>query len=272
MVSLLLAIFRNFANFKYLIVKGQYTLAQLTDCHLFADKDKCGYNDINPFRSLQLLLDQAKTFNPNKLIVTGDISGDGSEQSYQHFLSLINDAGMLDKLHTIPGNHDDEKRYASLLGQYDLCSQGSLTLATWQIHGVNTMYQGTLGKISLEDLDYLADTIKQSPNQNHLVCCHHHPIACGSWMDKHNWINKHEFIQLVERYKNIKAVLFGHIHTASETQIDHCRYLSAPSSCWQWANTNDFGLANASPGLRVIELHQDGNFQTSISRLKENSY
>jgi len=264
----LFAIFRNLANVKYLIVK----LVQITDCHLFADKNKCGYNQINPFRSLQLLLNQAKLINPDRLIVTGDISGDGSEQSYQHFIRLIDDVGMLGKLHTIPGNHDDAKCYERWLGEYDLSFQDSITLANWQVHGVNTMHKGTLGKISQQDLNRLTASVEQFPTQNHLVCCHHHPIDCGSWMDKHQWLNKQMFTQMIERHDNIKLVLYGHIHTTSDIRIDHCRYLSAPSSCWQWANSKDFGLANECPGLRIVELLQDGNFNTSIRRLEESSY
>ncbi len=242
-------------------------LIQISDCHLFADKQKCGYNNINPYQSLQLLLDQALILNPDLLIVTGDISGDCSEQSYHHFIELVQQANLDKRLITIPGNHDDSQYYFTALEQFHLCSEKPKTLGQWQMHGINTMHKGTLGKVSQKELQDIATSVTRSPNLDHIICCHHHPIDCQSWMDKHEWINRQAFTDLVSLHPNIKAVIYGHIHMATDKQKDHCLYLSVPSSCWQWAATPEFAVANESPGMRILDLQEGGKLTTSIQRL-----
>ena len=64
-------------------------LLQLSDCHLFADHAQTGYG-VNPYQSLSRVLECAAGESPDYVIITGDVSGDNSEESYRHFLSLMN--------------------------------------------------------------------------------------------------------------------------------------------------------------------------------------
>ena len=90
-------------------------IIQITDCHLFSEVQKIGYNNINPYQSLQHILSEVTLRRPNVLLVTGDISGDGSGQSYQHFSRLLDETGINCQIGIIPGNHDNQAQMKHIL-------------------------------------------------------------------------------------------------------------------------------------------------------------
>ena len=106
-----------------------------------------------------------------------------------------------------------------------------------------------------------------NPEAHHLLVVHHHPFACGGWMDNHSWHNSDTFVAQVSKHQQIKAVIYGHIHHASHRQHEHCWYLSAPSTCWQWAISAQFSTSEEAPGYRVISLNNNGLVDSHIIRI-----
>ena len=246
-------------------------IIQISDCHLFADIHKVGYNDIHPLRSLERILAEVKIRQPDVLLVTGDISGDGSRNSYQLFSKVIHEAKIACRIAIIPGNHDNQAQLsANVPDEYLWLNNPRLLLPNqWHIHLLDTQYHGALGQISKDSLLSLTKYLKQHSNDYHLLAAHHHPIPCGGWMDKHEWTNRQAFNAVVAHNKSIKGVVYGHIHTAIEQQIDQCLYMASPSTCWQFATQESFATANLMPGYRVINLLKDGQITTCIHRISE---
>ena len=243
-------------------------IIQISDCHLFADTHKVGYNNINPLESLEYILADVKIHRPDVLLVTGDISGDGSEQSYQHFSSLIDAAKIDCQIGIIPGNHDDQNRLTTnILKEYLWLNKPQIILPNqWHIHLLDTQYQHTIGEISEQSLSSLAEYLHLHSNDYHLLAAHHHPVPCGGWMDNHEWTNRHKFNAVVAQYPSIKGVVYGHIHMAIEQQKAQCLYMACPSTCWQFANQKCFATSNLMPGYRIIQLLDNGQITTSIQR------
>ncbi|WP_339719317.1 metallophosphoesterase [uncultured Paraglaciecola sp.] len=246
-------------------------IIQISDCHLLADTKKFGYQEINPFHSLQKILASVKQHKPDVLLVTGDISGDATRQSYQHFSGLLQDAKIDCRIAIIPGNHDNQEHLATNVHQEYLWLQHpQLVLPNhWHIHLLDTQSHATLGQLSQDKLHSLTDYVNQHSNEYHLLAAHHHPISCGGWMDKHQWLNRQEFNAVVAKNQAIKGVVYGHIHTAIEQQVNQCVYLACPSTCWQFATQASFATSDLKPGYRVINLLENGQISTSIHRLKE---
>lgn len=242
-------------------------LVQITDCHLFADTEKFGYGDVNPYFSLQKVLEKVVCEVPDIVLVTGDISGDLSEKSYQLFKELWQQSSCQAQLAVIPGNHDSEQNLNDVFGELELSASSGILVGNWQIHGANTHYRGTLGKLSEQDLLQLELTIKYAPDINHLIAVHHHPIVTGGWMDRHEWLNADAFVEMLSHYPQVRAVVYGHIHQESEVSKNGCRYLACPSTCWQYTSTADFSVCDSSPGYRILDLAEDGRFETRIVRL-----
>jgi Icc protein len=245
-------------------------IIQITDCHLFSEIQKTGYNNINPYQSLRHILAEVKLRQPNVLLVTGDISGDGSGQSYQHFSKLLNETSINCRIGIIPGNHDNQTQMKTHIdSDYLWLNKPRLILPNrWHIHLLDTQYQHAMGQISESNLVSLTEYLSVYCNDYHLLAAHHHPIPCNGWMDKHEWTNRHEFNTVVAANPSIRGVVYGHIHTAIEQQEDQCLYMACPSTCWQFATESSFATSNLLPGYRVLKLLDNGQIATSIHRLK----
>jgi Icc protein len=243
---------------------------QISDCHLFSDIQKTGYNGVNPFQSLQRILAEVKMHQPDVLLVTGDISGDGSGVSYQHFSTLLSEAKIKCRVGVIPGNHDDQvQMQAHIIAEYLWLNSCQLTLPNqWHIHLLDTQYQRAIGQISVTSLTSLTEYLALHRNDYHLLAAHHHPIPCEGWMDKHEWTNRLEFNAVVEKNPSVKGVVYGHIHTAIEQQKGQCLYMACPSTCWQFATQACFATNNLMPGYRMISLLKHGQMTTSVHRLE----
>ncbi|WP_299073641.1 metallophosphoesterase [uncultured Paraglaciecola sp.] len=242
---------------------------QISDCHLFTDINKIGYNHINPWQSLKRILTEVSSERPEVLLVTGDISGDGSLQSYQHFSRLLHEANLNCQIGIIPGNHDNQTyMQICICRDYLWLNKPQLQLPNqWHVHLLNTQHQATKGQISPESLTSLSKYVNTHSDDYHLVTAHHHPIFCGGWMDTHEWINRQAFNAVVAKYPAIKGVAYGHIHMAIEQHQNHCLYMACPATCWQFANQEYFAIEDLMPGFRVIKLLEDGQINTSTQRL-----
>jgi Icc protein len=246
-------------------------IIQISDCHLFADTQKVGYNNINPFRSLERILSEVKAHRTDVLLITGDISGDGSGQSYQHFSNLLHETKMGCQIGIIPGNHDNQTQLkANILEKYLWLNNPRIVLPNhWHIHLLDTQYQQTMGQISEGSLASLVEYLSLHPQGYHLLAAHHHPIPCGGWMDKHEWTNRQRFNGVVAKYPSIKGVVYGHIHMAIEQQLNQCLYMACPSTCWQFSNQGSFAISDLMPGYRVINLLKNGQITTATFRIQE---
>ncbi|MCU7553027.1 metallophosphoesterase [Alteromonas sp. ASW11-19] len=242
-------------------------LIQLTDLHLYADKSRRGYADINPYDSFRQVLTSVRDRRPDGIIVTGDISGDDSAASYQHFLTLMDETVPATPWMVIPGNHDDNQAFDDALMDHQLTPRQPLALGNWQIHGLDTRFEGARGKVSARQLRETADTISQHVSQYHMVAIHHHIEPTLSWMDTHSLVNALTVRRWLQDTPGIRAVMHGHIHDASEHQLGAQVILSAPATCWQFAMTAKFGVTNDAPGFREFLLYDDGTWQSVIRRL-----
>lgn len=248
------------------------TLLHISDLHLSGDKQKRGYNDVAPFETFKQVLAHALTNidSIDGLLVTGDISGDNTEASYQHFVSVIETLPSI-PVWVIPGNHDNNQHYASALQSYHLSDEAPARLGTWCLHGLDTRKTGTQGIARPAALRCVSTNIKALPHFHHVVALHHHILPSNSWMDKHELVNADAFALWLEGLPQIRAVLHGHVHSPLRQVIgaNNCLSFGAPSTCWQWELTPDFNVSAEGPGYQLFSLYDDGNLECEIKRVNE---
>lgn len=242
-------------------------LIQLSDCHLFSDTEKTAYNNTNPYQTLRSVLRVVQAEKPDMLLFTGDISGDDSKQSYLHLQQLLAPFSGL-PIRMIPGNHDVPALLSDIFGDNVARLDGfeDLSNTHWRVHYLNSHFEGTRGRIEVERLEKLEHDVLTAPAKSHLIAVHHHPLDSINWMDKHDWVNRNQFLQLMYRLPGNMRVLYGHVHHASYRVFCAQHYYSCPSTCWQWAQTNDFGVSDEQPGFRITELSERGGWHTEIKR------
>lgn len=265
-------------------------LLHITDCHLFADPDRTGYGDIKPYHSLARILSrvfnlcenepqteaydgsaQPTTYAPGHIdgvIVTGDISGDDSKQSYLHFRQLIARYVSV-PLWVIPGNHDNNPYFSQLLGDLWLQAGTRQVFGQWCLHGLDTRTTGTQGIIDNDQLLSVSNAIAQQESRHHLLCIHHHVYPTGSWMDTHNLRNPERLINWLKHQREVKALIHGHVHTPLRQFVDATKIpiFGAPSTSWQWQMSVDFSVSTLSPGYQILTLHPTGNLSVEIERI-----
>jgi Icc protein len=101
-----------------------------------------------------------------------------------------------------------------------------------------------------------------------LVTLHHQPIIIGSeWIDKYRLFEPDNFMRLIDRYMNVKAVVWGHIHQVFEADRNGVAMLGGPSSAINGLrDTPKFTADGAGPAFRWLELKTDGSLRSSIVR------
>lgn len=240
-------------------------LIQITDTHLLAcKKDK--FKEINPFQSLKDTLKhiELSDWQPDLILATGDLSQDGSINSYEHFFGLLQNSAV--PVLCIPGNHDKKDKLIKSLSSKSLyCEQ--LIKRNWSIIGIDSCCkEETRGYISKHELKRLESILNDSNSEHIIICLHHQPVSIESeWLDKIGLQNNTEFLNLVKTSSKVRGVFFGHIHQDYVSDLNGIKIIGTPSTCKQFKpKENDFVLDNLPPAYRRIRLFDEGAIQSKI--------
>ena len=88
-------------------------------------------------------------------------------------------------------------------------------------------------------------------------------------LDKINLNNSSQFLEIIDQYQNIKAVMCGHIHQDTHINRQGVEFYSTPSTCWQFTpKSHGFKLDTKMPGYRWITLNENGTLQTEVIRIE----
>ncbi|MEJ2765753.1 3',5'-cyclic-AMP phosphodiesterase [Photobacterium sp. MCCC 1A19761] len=245
-------------------------LLQITDTHLFADAagSLLGVATRDSFHAVLDAVDTAaRPFDA--VVATGDISQDHSQQSYQRFCDGI--ARWSQPCFWLPGNHDYQPSMTAVLPspQIKPCQQ-VLAGVHWQVILLDSQVQGVPhGELSPAQLSMLDQALAAHPERHTLVLLHHHPLEAGSaWLDQHKLHNAEAFWLVVDKYPQVKAILCGHIHQELDRLCRGVRVLATPSTCIQFLpDSHDFALDPQNPGWRYLELTNQGEVITQVSRI-----
>jgi Icc protein len=247
-------------------------LIQITDSHL-------GLNDgdtllsMNPDDSLKHVLKLVKQQQPkiDLLLATGDIVNEHGVSVYQRFVGLVS-TYLPAQMAWLPGNHDNLEMMEAVIKE---SSNQVIVKSGWAIILLDSHVVGeTHGNFSDLALSYLSSAVEQHQDKHILISFHHQPVPIGSkWMDRYIIQNAHAFWQAIDGHKNIKAILWGHVHQEFDEHYKGIQLLSAPSTCIQFTPNNDeFAVEDTMPGYRWLELYDDGDFKTGVERVEYRDY
>ena len=244
-------------------------IIQITDLHLFADRNKIA-NNINTFKSAELVFAaiNANEVGFDMLILSGDLSGDESDESYGNLEYLLRNFKC--PIYLMSGNHDSPQKIKSMCNGKNLKSQNYKNVEKWGIFMFNTKKDNSPnGILHQNELDYFDKVISDDANSFLLVMLHHHPILIGSdSMDEMIIENSGELLNRINNNK-IKGVGWGHIHNEMSINYNGAQFFSTPSTCYQAKpKSKNFLIDHSqSPGYRVIRLKDDGGIDTEVIRV-----
>jgi len=245
-------------------MSGVIRIAQITDCHLPADP-KQAYRGIDPYKNLKTLLQKVKRLKPDLVLATGDLSEDGSRASYLALRKLFSQIGV--PVLALPGNHDDAALLAQLFPGSPVDTVSVTDHGGWQIIRLNSCLPGKpYGRISEGSVCALENILKQDAGRPRLLAVHHQPLVIGSpWIDKYRLFEPEALLQIVDRYTDIKAVVWGHIHQVFKTDRNGTAMLGSPSSAINGLpGAEKFAPDLCGPACRWLELKMDGAVRTEI--------
>ncbi len=258
-------------NLDYLLV------AQVTDIHLTDDPQQLvmGVNTEDSYRAILAEL-KALQPAPHLLLLTGDLTQDGSEPAYARLQESLETLGI--PAYCLPGNHDTVSIMAKELRGCAVYWNSCLQIGGWQFIPLNSAIAGQVhGYLSATSLDWLDRQLGDRPHLPTLIAVHHPVIALGcEWIDRSGLQNQAEFWQICDRHPQVRVIISGHAHQEFDTDFDlkdsnnpsRARYLVTPSTCAQFApQTDEFTRDRRNPGFRLLRLYPHGKIETEVRRL-----
>ena len=245
-------------------------LVQLSDSHLFAEADGTLLG-MNTRESLQKVIEQVLRQQPriDLILATGDISQDGTLESYQQFRQMT--AQIAAPARWSPGNHDEPQIMAQAAVQSALL-ESVVDVGNWRVTLLDSAVPGSVpGYLQDDQLQLLARSLSEAPERHHLVCFHHHPVPVGcAWAEPIGLRNPVAFFVVLDRFPQAGGVLWGHVHQEIDRERNGVRLMASPSTCIQFEpNSEDFKVGEQPPGYRWLRLLPDGRLETGVERVTD---
>lgn len=245
-------------------------ILQITDTHLFADDTGrlMGIDTAWTFQAvIKAIVDSDRTHDA--VIVTGDLSQDESKESY------LNLAAELKKLNAaaycLPGNHDQgDGMKLAFAEATNISADRSFIVGNWQIVLLNTAERKKVsGHLRESELSWLDNCLAAFPEHHALIAMHHQPVPVGStWMDGIALDNPKDLFSVLDAHKQVRGIIFGHVHQQFEGMRNDVKLMSSPSTCVQFEpGCTSFTVDAAMPGYRWLRLHSDGRIETGVERI-----
>ena len=247
------------------------TILQISDTHIVPE-DALVSGRLDTADALARLVERINGIRDrigpvDALLVSGDVSDDGSAESYARFKSLIAPLGL--PVHVIPGNHDAREPMRNAFAE-ELPARGPLNwsrkIGDINLIGLDTLVEGKgLGTLSPDSLSFLQGILSETCDEPVLLAQHHPPFACGiGFMDDIGLTNRAALRDVVADHTGMLRIVCGHIHNMIVTDVAGHIAISAPSPCSTFAYDR---RSDAPIGYMTQEdgclLHRwDAGFQT----------
>ena len=252
-------------------------LIQLSDLHLVSPgKLTSKVLDTNAIleETINEILSKKDYFGQiDGLVVTGDISDDGSMESYLSAYEKLSKLNV--PILVIPGNHDlrdpmrkvfhENVQFSKNSSQFDWVFEFDETL----IIGLDTLVEGeNFGFLEEKSLDFLSHQLSNNSGSDLVLLIHHPPIKTGIYfMDQIGLTNSSDLSECLKATNRPIKILCGHVHGVYHGLLGIHPVVSAPSICSAFEfNRQEFapvGFNKGPTGYAYLETSSNG-FWTSI--------
>ena len=239
-------------------------MIQVSDCHVSADPD-ADYRGQSASRNLARLLPAVRARASDLLLLTGDVSEDGSEASYQRVAAALEATGLA--VHALPGNHDDPETMRRHFPLGPWTGPHVVDVGRWRIILLDSTRAGDVsGFFSRRELEDFERAARAGQAEHLLVGLHHQPLLSGSpWIDRYALRHRDEFLDRLDAERRLRCVVWGHIHQDFRTRRGGVAMLGAPSSAVNSLPRRErFTTDPRGPACRWLELVPDGEVRKGI--------
>ncbi len=215
------------------------TVLHISDTHILPDgclvADRL--NTVQQLHTLvKYLIEHAPEYGPiDAIILSGDVSDDGSLESYACFKEIMHGFNL--PVYVVPGNHDlRENMRKSFIDEGYIPKEGRLNwcrnIGDIHLIGLDSLKEGFgEGELDSETLFFLRNTLNRIGNSPVILMLHHPPFNSGiKFMDKIGLkTGLDEFKNIVKAYPGSMRIVCGHIHSIMISTVEKKTVISAPS-------------------------------------------
>lgn len=244
---------------------------QLSDLHVVAPGKLASGRLDTPAqlrKAVDTLLRRLPAIGPiDAVIVTGDISDDGSPASYDAARSELDRLGL--PLLPVPGNHDQRAAFRDCFGDLDCIPETGLIdwvqdIGDTRVVGLDTLIEGQGGgRLRAESLDLLVHALDTAQSLRVLVALHHPPLRTGiRFMDAIRLENTEDLERCLARFGAPVRVIAGHVHGVFHGFLGQHAVCTGPSLCSAFALDRradaPVGFMSGPTGCAVVDTAPGG--------------
>lgn len=241
---------------------------QITDFHLKTTPGSLIWGvDIDAGLTAVLARIQEQHPTADFILATGDLVGDEPD-AYGRLRSFLEPLGL--PVYCLPGNHDFPAVMGRVLCNGRVRKERHVIAGNWQFVLLDSSVPGTPdGHLAYGELALLDTALALHPDLHTMVCLHHNPVPIHSpWLDPMMVSNGEALFEVLARYPQVRAVVWGHIHSEFNAWRGDIQLLGTPATCVQFkADQPDVQVDTLPPGYRWFELYPDGSLQTGVERI-----
>ena len=232
-------------------------ILQITDTHIVPEGALVS-GRLDTFAALTRLIERITSIQHqidaiDAILISGDLSDNGSPESYDRIKSLLEPLGL--PLLMIPGNHDARAPMrATFCDQF--AADGPLDwvqkIGDLTVIGLDTLVEGAReGTLAPSSLAFLKTQLKNAKDAPVLLAMHHPPFQTGvKFLDDIGLTNRDAFCELLADHAGPLRIICGHIHSMTVADVGGHVAISAPSPCSTFAYDR---RADAPVGFMSLE-------------------
>lgn len=256
-------------------------LVHISDIHINAEPI-LGLDSIANFKKC-LTYVEANDQDADKVVITGDLTHYGYEESYRQLVEILEASSLRDKLEPrlMIGNHDNRETFASVFTSTNRDGAGFIQWTEETPVGLfvymDTVDAGRHGGLYCEKrMAWLKNVLDEAraKGQKAYLFMHHNPVRVHvANADVIGIANEKELQSLLKDYSDTVAhMFFGHCHYTLSGSVSGVSYSAARSTnhtCWPdfSGQINRMGYGDLAPNYNVCFLGEDNVVVHSIDFL-----
>ena len=242
------------------------TIAHLSDTHLQGPGD--------PLRHLERALEVLTTWNVrcDAWVLSGDLSDDGSPESYRQLRTLVSDAAATAGVRVVwaNGNHDDRPTFRRELldaeGDHPVNLEHDLDGLRLLVLDSNVTGR-SWGEVAPESLAWLANRLDTRARLGTVLVVHHPPIPQPQTAANVLWpLRNPDALAREVAGSDVRVILSGHVHQPSYGTLAGLPVVTAPALAYSQDLTvgRDQRGQDAHQGFALVDLYDDQVVSTPV--------
>ncbi|MBQ7796833.1 MAG: metallophosphoesterase [Lachnospiraceae bacterium] len=211
---------------------------------------------------LPVCLENLKIRKPDIILITGDITHDGSPEDYQYLKDTFSEALPDTPVFCTIGNHDIRSSFRSgFLNENasDTPYYASTIVKGYQFISLDSSYEnGLLGIFTDEALDFLEEKLADPEVKGNFLLMHH-PIMESA---RHLRFLMNDRLETMLKSGKITGIFNGHVHGCYTSTVHGTPQFTAESLKTDFDILHDRLSYNDRAGYQIVTFRENGDWQT----------